>query len=422
MRLTAAVALMGFVVTAGCARQDAATLPLAYRQDAFRLPSSVAPSTPPPVAPSLDARTTTAASRVESVEAAIGATPASAAAPAVRLERPVPPVTFAFTGDNLTHAPIVQAAQRGGGYDFTPMFAELAPVISWADVAVCHLETPIAPPGEALSTYPQYGVPADLTTSLARVGYDRCSTASNHTVDRGVAGIDATVAALAAAGIAQSGMARTPQEAVPALFTVNGITFAHLSFTYGLNGGRLPPGEPWRSNLLSAQAVIDQARDARARGAEVVIASLHWGNEGSNVVTAEQRAIAEQVTASGQVDLIVGHHVHVVQPIEQVNGRWVVYGLGNILSNLPTPSGRVWPAATQDGMVVTLSFERRPDGTIGVSRPQVIPTWVDKGAGWRIRLVGPDLADPSLPAATRQELAVSWARTASVVGDYLAPA
>ncbi len=334
---------------------------------------------------------------------------------------PVPRVTFAFTGDNLTHAPIVNAALTPNGYDFTPMFAEIEPLISWADVAVCHLETPVAPPGEALSTFPQYGVPADVTTSLAAVGYDRCSTASNHTMDRGAAGIDATVNALEAAGIDQSGMARTPAEAVPRLFTVHGITFAHLSYTFGLNGASLPPGQPWRSNLLSADAVIAAARDARARGANVVIASLHWGNEGSNVVTAEQRAIAEQVTASGQVDLIVGHHVHVVQPIEQINGRWVVFGLGNILSNLPTATGRVWPASTQDGMVVSLSFTREPDGTYAASRPVVDPTWVDKDARWRIRLVRQDLDDPTVPAATRQQLAVSLARTASVVGAFIGP-
>ena len=351
----------------------------------------------------------------------IGSGAADAHATAVRLAPPVPPVTFAFTGDNLTHSPIVDAAWTGQHYDFTPMFREIAPIVSWADVGVCHLETPVAPPGEAISTYPQYGVPADIAWSLAAAGYDRCSTASNHTMDRGAAGIDATVAALAAAGIAQSGMARSPEEAAAALFTVNGITFAHLSFTYGFNGASLPPGQPWRSNWLSAEAVIAQAHDARVRGAQVVIASLHWGNEGSAAITPEQRALAEQITASGQVDLIVGHHVHVLQPIEQVNGRWVVYGMGNILSNLPTPTGRAWPAATQDGMIVTLSFSRRADGSVAVSRPLVVPTWVDKNARWLIRPVQQDLADPTVPPATRQALAVSLARTAAVVGEYLAP-
>lgn len=406
MFVAALSAIAVLIVSCGSRDGDGVGAGADQRASSFQLPATVGSSV-------------TTEQRAGIADVAPAAAVADAAA--TRLEPPVPPVTFAFTGDNLTHSPIVNAARTANGYDFTPMFAEIAPVISWADVAVCHLETPVAPAGEAISTYPQYGVPADVATSLARVGYDRCSTASNHTMDRGAAGIDATVSALASAGIAQSGMARTPEEAVPQLFTVNGITFAHLSFTYGFNGASLPPGQPWRSNWLSADAVIAQARDARARGAQVVIASLHWGNEGSNVITPEQRAIAEQVTASGQVDLIVGHHVHVLQPIEQVNGRWVVYGMGNILSNLPTPTGRVWPAATQDGMIVTLSFTRQADGTIAVSRPQVIPTWVDKNDRWLIRLVQQDLNDPAVPAATRQQLAVSLARTTSVVGDFLAP-
>ena len=73
-------------------------------------------------------------------------------------------------------------------------------------------------------------------------------------------------------------------------------------------------------------------------GARFVIVSLHWGNEGSNDVTSAQRQVAEAVTASGAVDVIVGHHSHVVQPIEQVNGRWVVFGLGNFLTAWAGPA------------------------------------------------------------------------------------
>ena len=76
------------------------------------------------------------------------------------------------------------------------MLARIAPLIGAADLGVCHLETPIAPPGEALSTAPLYGVPAEVATALAAAHYDRCSTASNHSLDRGTTGIDATVAAL----------------------------------------------------------------------------------------------------------------------------------------------------------------------------------------------------------------------------------
>ncbi|MEO6122904.1 MAG: CapA family protein [Ilumatobacteraceae bacterium] len=337
-------------------------------------------------------------------------------APAPVLRR----ATFVFSGDTLPHSPVVRAANTfagGAGFDFAPMFARIASVISAADLAVCHLETPIAPPGSALSTYPQYGVPAEVTVGLASAGYDRCSTASNHTIDRGVAGIDATVDALAAVAVSQAGMARNPAEATVALLDVNGINVAHLSFTMDLNGGHLPISEPWRSNIISADAVIAAAQDARARGADVVIVSLHWGTERRNTPNDFQIRIADAVTASGAVDLIVGHHAHVIQPIQQINDRWVVFGLGNFLSNMPT--GDTWPASTQDGMMVTTAITEQADGTFVVDRPVVVPTWVDRSNGFVIRPVIADLADPSVSDAVKAQLSASLARTSAVVGEFV---
>jgi poly-gamma-glutamate synthesis protein (capsule biosynthesis protein) len=328
-------------------------------------------------------------------------------------------ITLAFTGDTLLHQPVVRAATTAaGGYDFSPMFADVAPVLSAADLAVCHLETPIAPPSEPLSTYPLYGVPAEIAGGLAAAGYDRCSTASNHTMDRGVAGIDATVTALAAAGLGQSGMARTPEEAIPAIFEVNGVRVAHLSYTFGFNGLRLPPDEPWRSNTIDPATIIAAAHDARLRGAEVVIASLHWGTEGSSNVTRFQRSVAEAITASGEVDLIVGHHAHVVQQIEQINGRWVVFGLGNILSNLPTSPQ--WPASTQDGVIVTFGLTVDARGTVAVEQPIAFPTWVDREHGFVVRLVQADLMDATLPLRLQTQLAASLRRTNDVIGPFVA--
>ncbi len=332
--------------------------------------------------------------------------------------------TFAFSGDTLPHSPLVNAARRtaaegGGGaaFDFSPMFARVAPVISAADYGVCHLETPIAPPGTQLSTYPMYGVPGEVTNALATAGYDRCSTASNHTVDRGVAGIDATVNALEAVGLTQAGMARTPEEAVVALIDVNGIAIAHLSFTMNLNGGRLPADQPWRSNIIDGATIIAAAHDARARGAEVVIVSLHWGTERVSAPNRFQVEIADAVTRSGQVDLIVGHHAHVIQPIEQVNGRWVVFGMGNFLSNMPT--GDSWPASSQDGMIVNVAISEQADGQFVVERPSVVPTWVDRGNGFVIRPVLSDLADPAVSDSVKRQLAASLDRTRAVVGDFV---
>lgn len=350
----------------------------------------------------------------------------AALAPAARTTAAAPPVeparvTMAFSGDVLVHRPIIDRALANGGgrtYDFAPMFDALRPLVSSVDLAVCHLETPIAPPGEPLSYHPIYGVPPEIVDGIASAGYDRCSTASNHSADRGVTGIDATVTALEQAGLGSSGMARTPAEAEPQVFTVNGVRISHLAYAYGLNGLVLPAGQEWRVRLLDPDRIIADAREAHRRGAEYVVVSLHWGNETDWRITAAQRSLAEVLTASGEIDLIVGHHVHVLQPIEQINGVWVVYGLSNLLSNLPGGSER-FPPSSQDGAVVTLSVERRADGSFATGRPSVHPTWVDHER-YLIRDVAADLADPATPAGLRAVLNESLARTRAVLGPYVA--
>ena len=246
--------------------------------------------------------------------------------------------TIVVAGDLLAHTSVIDQARgyaADGGYDFSPMLRMVKPIVAAADVAICHLETPVAPPGApADGSYPDYGVPAEITAAIVSAGFDRCSLASNHSMDKGAAGVDATLDAFDAAGLGHAGMARTPAEAGPTLFSVGGTTVAHLSYTFSFNGRRLPKDQPWRSNQIDPARIVAEARQARQAGARFVVVSLHWGSEGSSTVTSSQRRWAEEITASGAVDLIVGHHAHVVQPIEQVNGRWVVFGLGNFLTGM----------------------------------------------------------------------------------------
>jgi len=332
---------------------------------------------------------------------------------------------MAFTGDSLWHSPLWAQAQRnyaeanGGaaGYDFVPMLAGLAPVLVNVDVGVCHEEVPIAPEGEEFTTSPLYGVPPEVATALAGAGFDRCSLASNHSADRGVAGIDRTVNVFEAAGLGHSGMARNPGEITPQVFTVNGMTISHLSYTYSYNGLALPAGQEWRSALIDPNRIIADAHQARALGAQAVIVSLQWGIEGRAPVSGEQRRLAEQLTASGVINLIIGHHTHVLQPIEQINGVWVIFGLGNIVSNMPTGT---FPPASQDGAVATLNMTLSTDGVIDVSRPTIIPTWCDRDNGWIVRLVQPSLADPATSEPLRRLLTTSLERTRIVLGDYIA--
>ncbi len=356
-----------------------------------------------------------------------GRTPATAAVSADTVEN-TPPKTskISFTGDILPHSPLWNQAAinaSGSGYDFAPMFADIGGVIAESSLAVCHLETPIAPPGEELTTYPLYGVPREIAEGIASAGYDRCSTASNHSFDRGVAGIDTTVAALEANGVAQSGMARTLEESVPTVFDVDGTGVAHLSYTYGYNGLNVSADQRWRSPLIDVDQILSESTKAKQSGAEIVILSLHWGTEYLQTPNSEQRQLAESIAGSGVVDLIIGHHAHVIQPIEEINGVWVVFGLGNSLSNMR--ESQWYPAESQDGIIVEFELIKTAEApgsppSVSVGDPIVRPTWVDRDRGWVIRDVLTELARVDLSPPYRNALNASLERTTSLLGKYIA--
>ena len=344
---------------------------------------------------------------------------------------PPRPITLAFTGDILvqkglwpTAARIAQESGSTEPFDFTPMFGDVVELLTSADLAICHLESPIAPPGSEPFSYPKYQVPAQFNRAIAETGYDACSTASEHVFDGGGTANNATVSALESLGIMQSGMARTPNEIKSLPTQVGDVVVAHLSYTLRYNS---PPaiGEEWRSALIDIPRSLADAREARNLGAQAVVLSLHWGNEDSAVPTEQQRQWAQELTASGQIDLIVGAHSHVLQPIEQINGVWVMFGLGNFLTNMPTKSSR--PDEGQDGAIATITMTRTADNRVTVSQPLVYPTWVDKNAGYTIRNLSVDLAPASAVeagvASSRwsAELA-SLRRTRRILGDqYLVP-
>jgi len=344
---------------------------------------------------------------------------------------PPVPISLAFTGDILVQRGLwptaAKNAQTSGStepYDFSPMFNDVAELLSNADMAICHLESPIAPPGTELLSYPKYQVPSQIITAIAEAGYDACSTASEHVFDGGSDAVNATVVALEEQGILQSGMARTPGEIRPLPTQVGDVVIAHLSYTLRYDSPSVV-GEEWRSALIDIPRIIDDAREARSLGAQAVILSLHWGNEDSAMPTEEQRRWANELTASGQVDLIVGTHSHVLQPIEQINGVWVMFGLGNFLSNMPTKSSR--PAEGQDGAIVTVTMTRTSDNRVSVTQPVVYPTWVEKKSGYTIRNLSADLAAASAAEAgiaSRRWLdaMASLRRTRNILSDlYLAP-
>jgi poly-gamma-glutamate capsule biosynthesis protein CapA/YwtB (metallophosphatase superfamily) len=353
--------------------------------------------------------------------------PATGSRPAERSDRAARVAGRGFTliasGDVLTHGPVLEQARahgrRGGqSYDFRPMFAEIRPFVAGADLALCHLEVPLSRNGRDISSWPAFNAPPQLAAALRWAGYDACSTASNHSMDQGHQGVAATLDVMDAAGLRHAGMARNADEARRSvILDVRGLRVGLLSYTYGLNSGRLPANRSWLVKTIDPRRIVNDARAARHAGAQFVVVLLHWGQEYQATPTPLQRDLARRLLAAPQVDLILGHHAHVVQPVERVAGKWVAYGMGNSLSN-QTPS--CCAAGSQDGVLVKVTVGERA-GRLRVREVRYVPTWVEH-PGFRIRPVLTALTDRSLPAATRRALQAARDRTRRAVGPASRPA
>jgi poly-gamma-glutamate capsule biosynthesis protein CapA/YwtB (metallophosphatase superfamily) len=285
--------------------------------------------------------------------------------------------TITAGGDILIHRAIAQLADAhapgAGVYDFSPMLAPIEPWVGEADLAICHLEGALDPENADLSYYPRFNAPHEVAEALAAAGYDACSTAGNHTLDHGFTGLADTLAILDEAGIRHTGSARTAGERLPSLYEVNGVRVSHLAYTYGTNGLRPSESQSWAVNLIGdGEGILTDARWAREHGAEFVIVSLHWGAEYQTTPAGDQAALAERLLTSPDIDLILGTHVHVVQPIGRVGDKVVVYGMGNEIANMWAYDGHT---GTEDGILVHLTVRQSEDRFV-VTDVSYTPTWV----------------------------------------------
>ena len=342
--------------------------------------------------------------------------------PAYADDAPPRTITAVLTGDIMAHSAVNKRALLNGNglsYDYRPMFSDIEPLIAGADLAVCHLEGPIAPAGSGFTGAPYFGTPKEIVSSIKDVGFDTCSLANNHSNDRGRAGIAATIEAFDEVGLPHSGTGRTPAETLAPILDVKGVKVVQLAYTFKLNcNDRLSATAPMQVNRINPKQIIADAVDARERGAEIVIVSLHWGQEFHSTVSKSQSLVANELTASGQIDLIAGSHVHVLQPIRQVNGTWVLFGLGNLLSN--QRKATVGKAETQDGAVVRVTFTEKPGGGFTVAQPVVVPTWVDERT-FSVLEIAQHYDSPSQPEKVRRGLFDSWRRTARLLTKFVEP-
>lgn len=322
------------------------------------------------------------------------------------------PFTLVATGDIIPYPSIIQRsaddAGKAGEYDFRKILAGVKPLVSAADLAICHHEIPYGRPGGPYTGYPTFKAPHQLADALKDAGYDSCSTASNHTLDDGYDGLVRTLDHLDRVGIPHVGSARSAEEAkAPALLSAGGAKVAQLSYTYGTNGIPLPAGKPWAVNLIDQQRIIADARAARAAGANVVVLSIHWGTEWQTAPDQQQRDLAQALTASrsadglADIDLIIGTHNHVPQPYEKINGTWVVFGMGDqVASFVPADKLR----GNQSSIPrFAFSPSAAHKGRWEVVKAEYLTQYSDMGPPFRVVCASCSASDTALPAAKRAE-------------------
>lgn len=299
-----------------------------------------------------------------------------------------------FVGDAMQHqAQLDQAKIEGNGkyYDYSGCFNLIAPVVTKADYAVCNLEVPLGG-GPDYSGYPCFSAPDSYARALKDAGFDMMLTANNHCLDRRDKGARSTLKALDRLGVDHIGTYDTSAQRdslVPFIRDIKGFKVGFLNYTYGTNG--IEPRDGIEVATIDRDKISREIDMTRAAGAEILVVAMHWGVEYVLLENAQQRSLADFLVDKG-VDLIIGSHPHVIQPMKVVRNEkenknvLVVYSLGNFISNMKT-------ADTRGGALVKATLERDANGkayfkeavydTFFSAKPhgkgtnfQVIPSWM----------------------------------------------
>ncbi len=258
---------------------------------------------------------------------------------------PVPPPEpirkefhFIAVGDNLIHSPIYEHAKKMGGdhYDFSSSYAPVKDAIAAADIAFLNQEVTVAGEEYIISTYPLFNAPKELAVEMSNIGFDIVNQASNHSMDSGMGALVDSWKLWKQLNVEVVGFYEQEAGAVRILER-DGIRFAFLGYNYGLNGFIVDDWQEYGMTFLEEEEIIlENVRHAKDI-ADFVIVSFHWGDEGATSANEQQEHLAH-LLAQENVDVIIGHHPHVIQPVEilkRADGKEmpVFYSLGNFISN-----------------------------------------------------------------------------------------
>lgn len=261
-------------------------------------------------------------------------------APAEETTNMISRVSLVAVGDNLIHNTLISAGeQEDGTLDYTSFYANIKNDISSADVAVINQETILGGSAFEYTGYPTFNSPWEIGTAAIDAGFDIFTCATNHSLDKGYSGIEQECKFFSEHPEVVHVGTNTSQEEYNSIlyYEKNGIKFAILNYTYGTNGIPIPEGREWCVNMMDKDKITTDVKAAR-ENADVVIVFPHWGTENSTEVSDYQREYVSLFSELG-VDIVIGTHPHVLQPVEWVTNETtgkkmlVYYSLGNFISH-----------------------------------------------------------------------------------------
>ncbi len=316
--------------------------------------------------------------------------------------RKVSTATIGSTGDILLHDKVIKSGYDSatGTYNYESIFSYFSEFVSNVDYAVGNLEVTLCGDdnGFPYKGYPCFNAPDAIVDAVKAAGFDMLLTANNHSYDTGTKGFMRTQEVIMERELDYIGTRYKEEDKNYIVKDINGIKIGMICYTYNtsansdgvvsLNGITLA-AEPSRLINSFNYGQLDsfygklsgEMEQMKAEGAEAIMVYLHWGEEYQTEANSTQKKMAQALCDLG-VDVIVGNHAHVPQPIElltntkdETQKTLCLYSMGNSISNI---RGSKYPKETEDGMLFSVTFAKYSDGTVVLESADVLPTWVNR--------------------------------------------
>lgn len=307
--------------------------------------------------------------------------------------------SISVQGDLLMHRPVMKTCLLDGDtYDFSSLFQYIAPELSKYDYNIANLETTFGGPDYPYQGNPNFNAPDSLADDLKKTGFNMLLTGNNHCADTTTASIERTIQQLRSRGLTPLGTQVDADSPKYEIVDIGGIKVGMVCYTYATSDLNGLPVFNYRFHVTERGVVnyftdveLDRLytemdailADMEAQGAEITMAFMHWGTEYDINENDTQRAIAQKLCDMG-VDVIVGGHPHVVQPMDLLTSSLdaqhktvCIYSLGNAISNQRISEMDLKTGHTEDGVIFSVTFEKYSDGSVHVAGTDILPTWVN---------------------------------------------